>query len=257
MKRYIILGIALICLISLLVMGSSCVGYIVGSGDIVSKDYDFTDFDSVEISSAFKYEINRSGSFSVKASIHENIIDRLDVTQSGKTLLVRLKPGVFSTDASVTITMPELAKLVVSGASRGSARGFKSSDTCEFEVSGASQLDLDIEAGNTKINVSGASKATGKLKAGDTQFEVSGASTCNLSGSGGLTSIEVSGASRFDSPDFLMQNTNINVSGASRADIFTSGTLNLEVTGASTLDYSGSPILSKVNVSGASRINSK
>jgi hypothetical protein len=230
---------------------------IVGSGDIVSKDYDFKDFDKVEISSFFKYEISQSASFSVKASTFENIIDRLDITQSGKTLFVRFKPGVFSTDASITVTMPELSSLEVSGASRGSAKGFQSTNSCDLEVSGASQLDMDIEAGNTEVNVSGASKVTGKLKAQDARIEVSGASTCEITGSCNLGTLEVSGASRYNAADFRMQNTNINVSGASHATIYTSGTLNLEVTGASTLDYSGNPILSKVNVSGASKLNSK
>jgi hypothetical protein len=257
MKKGILLGIVLVGLISLLIVGSSCVGRIVGSGSIISKDYDFKDFNKVEISSFFKYEISRTDSFSVQASTYENIIDHLDVTQSGETLFVRFKPGVFSTDASVTITMPELSRLEVSGASRGSAKGFQSADQCDLEVSGASQLDMDIEAGNTGLTVSGASKVTGKLIAEDTRIEVSGASTCEITGSGDQCDLEVSGASRYNAPDFRMHNTNINVSGASHATIYTSGTLNLEVTGASTLDYSGNPILSKVSVSGASKLNSK
>jgi hypothetical protein len=153
--------------------------------------------------------------------------------------------------------MPELSRLEVSGASRGSAKGFQSADQCDLEVSGASQLDMDIEAGNTGLTVSGASKVTGKLIAEDTRIEVSGASTCEITGSGDQCDLEVSGASRYNAPDFRMHNTNINVSGASHATIYTSGTLNLEVTGASTLDYSGNPILSKVSVSGASKLNSK
>ncbi len=257
MKKIIILGVVLAGLVAMLAMGSSCVGRIVGSGDIVSKDYNFKDFTDVEITTFFKYEISRSASFGVKVSTFQNVIDQLDITQSGKNLSVRFKPGVFSTDATITITMPELNKLVVSGASRGSAKGFQSSNPIDLEVSGASQLDMDIMAGNSEVVVSGASKVTGELKAGDTRIEVSGASGCDISGSAGLSTVEVSGASHFDSPDFQMQNTNITISGASRGAIYTKGTLNLEVTGASTLDYSGNPILSKVNVSGASTINSK
>jgi hypothetical protein len=257
MKKIIFLVVALMGLISLLAIGSSCVGRIVGSGRIITKDYNFTNFTEVDISSFFKYEINRSDSFGIKASTYENIIDHLDITQSGKTLLVRFKPGVFNTDTNITITMPELSKLVVSGASRGSAKGFQSSNQYDLEVSGASQLEMDVEAGNTKVNVSGASKVTGNLRAGETRIVVSGASGCDISGSAGLTTVEVSGASHFDSLNFHMQNANINVSGASHAAIYTSGTLNLDVTGASTLDYSGNPILSKVNVSGASKLNSK
>ena len=257
MKKIIVMGVVLAGLIAMLAIGSSCVGRIVGSGEIVSKDYSFKDFTNLEISSFFKYEISRSDSFSVKVTTFQNVIDQLDITQSGQNLSVRFKPGVFSTDASIAITMPELNKLVVSGASRGSAKGFQSSEPLDLEVSGASQLDMDVHAGNTEVAVSGASNVTGKLQAADVRIEVSGASGCDISGSAGLSTVGVSGASHFNSLDFQMQNTNITVSGASRAAIYTSGTLNLEVTGASTMDYSGNPILSKVNVSGASRINSK
>jgi hypothetical protein len=60
-----------------------------------------------------------------------------------------------------------------------------------------------------------------------------------------------------NSQDFQIQNANVNVSGASQVTIYTRGSLNVEVSGASSLVYSGSPTMGKVNVTGASKINSK
>lgn len=257
MKKIKYIAIALVGLTALLVTGNSCAGYIVGSGFITNKAYSYTGFTDVLISSFFKFDISQSDSYSVIVSTYENVIEYIDIFQSGKTLTIRFKPGSYNKDTKVTITMPELGHLVLSGASTGNVKGFQSFAPYNLEVSGASQLDMDVAAGDTKINVSGASKVTGKLLAHDTRITVSGASGCDLSGSASLTDIEVSGASHFDSPAFEMQNTNINISGASRAAIYTKGTLNLELTGASTLDYLGNPILSKINISGASKINSR
>jgi hypothetical protein len=51
-----------------------------------------------------------------------------------------------------------------------------------------------------------------------------------------------------------MQNVVITEGGASRAAILTNGNLSLDISGASTLSYSGKPVLKKINVSGASKI---
>ena len=89
------------------------------------------------------------------------------------------------------------------------------------------------------------------------QLTLSGASRCELAGSAANININASGASQINAPDFQLQNTDIVLSGASHAAINTAGTLNVELTGASSLDYSGSPSMGKVNVSGASSLNKK
>ena len=151
-----------------------------------------------------------------------------------------MKPGSYTnSETRAVIGMPDLSSLDVSGASRGSAKGFKSGNSLTITSSGASQTEIDIEAGSTHVEVSGASKFTGSLIAQDYRFNISGASTCEISGSAAQGNIEVSGASRFNSPNFKMQDTTVSVSGASTAKIFTSGTLNIEASGASTVTYSG------------------
>jgi hypothetical protein len=232
--------------------------YIIGTGNIISKQYDYKDFTNVEIGNAFQFEISQAEIFSVAISTHENIVDYLNISQSGKTLYIRLKPGSYtSADGKATITMPVLDKLDVSGASRGTARGFKSSNNFDLTASGASQLNLELETGITNIDISGASKVTGNLKAQDTRMEISGASRAELNGSTGQANIEISGASHFDSPNMYLQSATIDVSGASGAAINTSGTLNVNASGASNLDYWGKPVMGKINITGASHLNSK
>jgi hypothetical protein len=257
--RFIYCGIILLLVLaSMLFAGCQAMGYTSGTGNVQTKQYDYKDFDNIEISNSFEFEIIQSSSYSVSVSCRENIITFLDVYVSGKTLIIRLKPGMFTNnDLNASITLPQINRLQASGASHGSIRGFKSSNNLDLSVSGASQLDTDIEALETTIEISGVSKLTGKLQLQKTRFSISGASSSELTGKSGDTDLEISGASTASLKEFPMQNLNINLSGASKALVKTDGTLNLDVSGASTLEYYGNPTLSKVNVTGASKISSK
>ncbi len=246
--------IILAALIGVLFTGCS----LVGSGPIVEKEYDYEDFTKIEISHYFEYDISRADNFSLKISTHENLIEKLDVSKSGQTLKIGFKPlNIANTDAKAIITLPELEGLEISGASKGDVHGFKSSRDFDLQISGASQADIDIETGYTRIDISGASKVNGRLKTGDSRIKISGASHCNLDGTAGRTDIEVSGASGFDSPDFFLGDTSVDISGASNATINTKGILDIELSGASTLNYLGNPKLGKVDVSGASQMHQK
>jgi hypothetical protein len=257
MKKAALAIIIAMCTLGLMT-GCTDLGSIVGTGPIVTKTYDISDFNGVEVSNAFEFEISQSKNFSVMVSTHENVVDNLDLSKSGTSLIVRLKDGRFTTPSPrVTVTMPDLQKLMVSGASKGNVRDFKSTNALNAKVSGASQVNVNMESGVTKLDLSGSSKMTGTLKSTDTRLMISGASRCELNGASGSTDIEVSGASQVNTGNLTMQNANVNLSGASTATINTRGTLNVDASGASTLNYLGNPVLNNVKVNGASKINSK
>ncbi len=240
------------------VVGLLATGCIVGSGPMVDKDYQLTGFNRIEVSHDFQYDITRADTYKVAVSIHQNLVDHLDVGVSGQTLRVGLKPdAVANSDAKVTITLPSLTMLEVSGAAKGTVSGFSSTDSFTLQVSGAGQSNLDMQAGTTNIEVSGASRVEGSLKAADTRIVVTGASRCTLKGSAGQTRLEVSGASTADLPDLILQNADVSASGASTATVNTSGTLDVDISGASTLNYYDKPTMGKMNISGASKIHNK
>ncbi len=255
-KLFLILAFSLAAVLFL--AGCNGFGFIKGSGNIVTKEYSFKDFSRIEVSSAFHFEITRAETYSVMVSTDDNLISRLDLSQSGKTLVIKLKPASYSNaETKAVITMPALEALNVSGASQGTLKGFQSIDDFDLEASGASRVEMEMESGKTRIEVSGASKISGQLKALDTEIVVSGASRCELSGSAGNTRFSVSGASQSITGNLVLQNADAEVSGASKAVINTGGTLNVDVTGASTLQYYGNPVLGKVNVNGASTLTNK
>jgi len=226
------------------------------------REYPVEGFSRVDLSTAVEFEITQGSGYSVKAEGPERLVKRLKVDVYDDKLKVRLGtgsipfPGFHSRGSvRVVITMPALAELEVSGACKGTAKGFRSSDDFELELSGASQAEIDIETGRAFLSVSGAGRLTGELKSTSTELELSGASRCELSGSGGDIELDFSGASRGDLHRFQAKNAEVDLSGASSAKITMDGTLDADLAGASSLDYSGNVTLGKTETSGASSLH--
>lgn len=227
--------------IILLVIGSIFVFLLVLPGNERTETLDFTGFSSVEASSAFQVTITQSTSYSVKISASERIFDRIEVTQQGQTLKIDVKPGIFFGlfNNKAEITMPSLENFALSGASRGTADGFSSSNQFTAQISGASTLDLN------------------NFNAGDINFEVTGASHLTGQGTASNLTSAVSGASTLDLTDLTVNNANIDLSGASHAIINLTGRLDAQASGASNLQYIGEPTLGTINTSGGSTVNKK
>lgn len=234
-----------------------CIGGVVtGSGNLDTREFNFSDFNRVEVGSAFEVKVVQSDSHSVSVTADDNLFDYIMVSKQGTTLKIYLKTAQYiATTTRAEITMPQLRGLELSGATRGTVSGFSSTENVDIEVSGASSLDMvDISTGDIDFNVSGASRVTGDITARDADFEVSGASTVQLEGSAGDTVIEASGASRAELAGFTVNNADVRLSGASSGTVNLEGRLDADLSGASTLSYIGEPTMGNINTSGASTL---
>ncbi len=241
MKRFALL----LCLLVAVLAAGCCApialgGGVIGSGRTVTREMDLTGFTRVQAGSAFVVDIKQGDSYHVAVTADDNLFDDVDASVSGDTLRLRLRPGtrVSRFTLRAEVTMPSLQGVELSGASRGTLTGFRSADRLAIDVSGASSLRGDIEAG-------------------DVRLEVSGASTVELTGSGGNLSGNGSGASSLRLARFPVQDADISLSGASTAELDISGRLNADLSGASRLEYAGSPTLGRMQTSGGSTIRSR
>ena len=252
--------VTLLVTASLLTVFTGCRGVtqaIIGSGNLITQEMDFTDFTKVEISHVFQAKVTRSDSFSVAITVDDNLLEYVVVRKSGNTLRIYLKAGYayIGTTKMVEITMPKIDKLSLSGASQGEVSGFRSSDSLEFEASGASYLNInDLKAGDTGFEISGASHISGSIEISEGRFNVSGASSINLEGFASDIFIEVSGASQADLANFPVSNATVSISEASVAAINVSGSIDGDVSGASRLIYLNDPALT-IEMSGDSTVD--
>ena len=214
---------------------------LIGSGNLETETYVFTDFTEVEIGSAFEFEIKQSSSYSISVTADDNVIEHVRVSQVGQTLKIGLRlfhPIGGHVTLRASVTMPQLRGLIASGASRGDISGFSSTE------------DLDI-------TVSGASRVTGDITAGNVEFGISGASTIQLEGSANNMDATASGASHLNLDDFIVNDADVNLSGASSGTVNLNGRLDANLSGASNLWYIGEPTMGDIKTSGASAISKK
>lgn len=231
----------------------------IGAGSIVTKELDFSDFTNVEVDCTFKIVITRSDSYRVSVTASEKLFDYVNVAKSGNTLRISLKPFRFPMKSTleVRIAMPALNKLRLAGATKSVVSGFSSQEGFELNLCGASTLDIDMEAGEAKVEISGASRVRGNLRVGDAELVLSGASRAELSGSAHNVTVNAWGASKIGLADFTLEDISVHLKGATRATINVNGKLDLDLSGASKLSYIGNPTLCEINVSGASTLSQK
>ncbi|MFC1872762.1 GIN domain-containing protein [Chloroflexota bacterium] len=236
------------------------------TGETETQQYDFSEFTRVDISSAFSYEIIQSDIYSVSITANNNLFDDINVAKEGQTLIIGMEfPKITwgikinnNPRPKVVITMPQLQDLDSSGATSGIVANFNSAADLDVTASGASTVELvKISVADVIFDVSGASKVTGDIKAQNMELEVSGASTVQLKGSGGSIATDVSGASHLILADLKVENAYIIFSGASNGTVNLEGNLDVELSGASTLEYIGEPVLGIIAIAGASQLKKK
>ncbi len=219
-------------------------GLIVGSGNLVTEEMEFSDFTIVEVGWAFKVEITQASSYSVNITADDNFFDYIEASKAGDTLTISLKSGYnyrplwpwTKLTLKAEITMPELHELELSGGTHGTLEGFSSSHEFVVLLSGASSLNGDFTTTE------------------DAQFTVSGASSAELEGAANDLTVNVEGASRLELSDFSVHNARVTLGGASRATVNLDGRLDGDVSGASHLLYMGNPTAVEVHTSGGSTV---
>ena len=254
---------AIIPLLIVVVLLSGCAE--IGAGNVVTEEKGFSDFKYVEVTGTFEVEIVQSDTFNTTIEADETMFDYVSVTKERDTLKISLSPRHTFTDFTLqaktlkaTVTMPSIYGLELSGASKGAARGFKSLDNFNLDVSGASSLDMDdIKVGDLSMEVSGASRVSGNMTAADIKLELSGASKVELAGLADDIMLKISGASTADLADFLLDNASAKLSGASEVTLNVKGKLDASVSDASRLYFLGNPTMGNISVTGASTIKHK
>jgi hypothetical protein len=223
-----------------------------------SQRFDYTGFTRIRVERALSIDILRADTYSVTIG---DDFSRIRMEKIGDTLCIERRSHEwfvpFHARPHVVVTMPVLKEINMGGACQGKIIGFQSSNDLIIKMGGACQMETNaITAGNVKAEVSGASNLSGDMGfGGEALFNISGASRVVLQGSGNNARIQLSGASQARLGGMALRRVDLNISGASNAQIKVNDHLDVTVTGASRLEYSGNPNIGKMLVSGASSIN--
>lgn len=236
MKKYKILFISI-----LLATISSCIvnmGGIEGNGNIVKKTETIEKFTTIDARGAFKIIVIQGEKEAVEIETDENLMDYIIIKNESGNLIIDSREKIDATgDIIVKIYFKTLSSIELSGACELTNMGELNFDDINFDCDGASDCNLKLTAQNCK-------------------FELSGASEIYLEGATKKAFFDGSGAIEINAKNFKIENCRIDLSGASKAELFVRQTLELDLTGAATLRYHGGSSITKQNISGAASIKS-
>ena len=223
MKKYnqIICFLVLIpCVFMLNSCNSDCIK---GSGTPITENRNVGTFTKVEFSGPIKLKIKQDSSNSMKITADDNILEKIKTRVSGDVLKIEME-GIFCNSGEVVIELSSKiwAGIDASGATQIMSESQINSDEFELQLSGSSQVNLNLVAAKFKM-------------------ETSGSSSINLKGQARQSDVNVSGASEINAFEFVVSDYNIESSGSSKCAINVLNSLNVNSSGSSEILYKGLP----------------
>lgn len=214
---------------------NSCINTIDGNGDVTKEQRIVTSFNKIDISGAYEVLINQGNEEKLELEVDENLLEYIETEIKNNTLYVSSKKPIGkATSLKLYITVVDVEDIDVSGAIELKNKGTYETENLEIDVSGAADINLDVDVENLSMDMSGASETTLSGKA--TNFE-----------------IEISGAGELQAKKLKTRNNTIAISGAGSAVVYVKKTLNVSVSGAGSVKYKGSPKVKK-DISGAGSV---
>ncbi len=220
-------------------------GQVGGSGNVVTKRYDYTGFTKVVVESGFDVEVDYADTYGVTVRVDDNLVkEHLKVELDGDTLHVGLAPlwRYHDVTTKARIVLPRLTGLEAAGASSVDVAQTTSKSPLALEASGASVVRLGgMTAGTVTTDVSGASRVEGSLRVDELGGEVSGGSTVRFAGVARTLRLDVSGGSSLELLGLRAQDAELTLSGGSRGEVTVTSSLAVDASGGSRLEYAGGP----------------
>jgi hypothetical protein len=250
--------------------------------ETVTRHYQLEPFTSIDASFLYQIEVVKGTACEMELEIPEDLVNDLTIKVSKNTLYLgvtrewwRTTKNAFNKRYAITarITMPELEGVSLSNAARLFAKDGFMPDNFQIKLTGASEASIHVITHTVNVDINGASKLEMNGLAAETKAYVNGASSLKyyqetntmdvqaggasavvLSGSSVSAVLKISGASSVKAFDFETEDVVVKCSGASKAEIFATNTIAVTASGASAVRVKGNPRYSKSSSTGASVI---
>lgn len=215
---------------------TSCMINTVASKNEATSTYEVnTSYKSLKVTNAIRVEY-RHDIDTLQIIADSSILSKIKVNYDNEG--IEIYASDFRRSYSVTAIVPaskDLKSIEIGGASSFTSDGEIKAKKLDIKVSGASHFDANIDCQSLEVSVSGASSAEIGGKAVNANIEVSGAS--KLSSNGEYLNIDYA---------------DVDISGASTAEIICNKNITGEASGASKLSFRGAA-KADVSTSGASK----
>jgi phage shock protein PspC (stress-responsive transcriptional regulator) len=202
----------------------------------------YTDFNELKVGSHYQLTLVNGPDYKVEVSGKDEDLDKMEVQQEGGILSFftegwtgKLWNNSNKGDVSIFVSVPNLAGLYLSGASKADVK-LQQKQPLKLALSGAAELEGSLEVEKVEIDMSGSSQL-------------------RLAGSTNSLQAALSGASRLMAEALRATSAQLELNGASEAKVWAIDALHANVSGRSELVYLGNPAIAKVDKSSAAEVS--
>ena len=207
-----------------------------GNGNFKSQTRNVSDFKGINTSGGFYVEITQGDTESLKIEAEENLIDNIKTEVRNGVLHIYSDKSISTSEGmKAYITVKELNEIDISGGVQVVGKSAFKTNILKLDMSGASTVNMALNANKIIANMSGASKIELKGQVNDLKIAMSGASHAAVA-------------------ELIAKDVNVTASGASKAKVHADKALHITASGASAVFYKGSPSISS-DASAAARIS--
>ena len=223
MKKHFKLALILTWLPISILLNSCNINCISGSGRQVTEDRSVVPFTKVEFGGTIRLRIRQDSMPFMRITADDNIQKLIKTQVNGEVLKIEMDGDFCNTgDIIIELSAKQWKGIKASGDTHIRSENQINSDEFNLDLSGSSEVDLDLMTAIFTMESSGSSKI-------------------NLKGQARKSDVNLSGASEINAFDFVVSDYNIKSSGASKCAINVLNSLKINSSGASEVLYKGYP----------------
>ena len=207
----------------------SCTSPVSLTGQTITETRDLPSFNSVALSFSADVYISQGNRQSVEIEADEGAMDIIVTDVRGETLVLKTRDGFWrrTGKVKVTITVPEIRQLQVSGSGDILAQTAIRTEELDLTVSGSGSIDIDdLQCPSIRSTITGSGdiRLTGRQAANDMKTVITGSGSCNAE------NLEVAMA-------------DVHITGSGSVRIHVSEELSTRITGSGSVLYRGQPLV--------------
>lgn len=211
---------------------------VVGRGDVVSKTYDHSGFDHIDLSIDADVDYIQDNAYYVEVYAQSNIHKALRLRVEGTTLRIDAKNPLWKHKAvRIKVHSPNLYGVEVSGSGNFETQTPVNTNTMDIHISGSGSVSLaSLNAQSLNAELSG----SGKLSI--------------LGGSAIDQSLQASGSGGIGVMAMSSENSTVRLSGSGSARLHATKRLDVHISGSGSVQYTGTPAVNS-EISGSGKLS--
>lgn len=245
MKRLFPLFLIALFFIPSLACGYFPTKFVVGSGNVITQDFEVSNFERVTLEGSGDVYIEQGQSESLSVEVDDNILPLLDIRVEGDELILGIKNDA-SVTPSQTITFNVVVKELNGIAVRGSGDCYVEpleSSTLKVSIPGSGDIEIEgLVADDLSMAVDGSGTIT--LESVDVktvETSIRGSGDVELEGEADTQEVSVNGSGNYLGDDLETDSAEISIAGSADVTVWVNDELTASVTGSGNIRYYGDP----------------